>query len=263
MDKKEKLEKLKKLYEISKNPILVFFEDIEKLKEVIEKLSGGLTLTEQEIALINSKLENEDFLSQVASLVKVPDPIKGDKGDTYTLTEVDKKEIAGKIEPTVVDKIIERTEVIREIPIVTEKVVQVAVVESAEKIVQKINELPINEEDKKIGVEHISGIKKLFDEWVKKLNLGKTIYVGGSTGGGRIVKSYDLSSQLNGVLKTFSLPAFYRVISVHSSSVPGAFRETVDWTSDGTAMTLTFTSEITASSTLATGQTITVIYSEA
>lgn len=90
------------------------------------------------------------------------------------------------------------------------------------------------------------------------------VYVGGgASGGGKVVKSYDLTSQLNGVLKTFSLPAFYQIISVQSTSFPNAFRPTVDYTSNAGAGTITFTSEISASATLNTGQTLIVIYSEA
>lgn len=116
------------------------------------------------------------------------------------------------------------------------------------------------------GIEDIEDDIKRIEEEIEKLKRNKgggTVYVSGSSGGGRIVKSYDIFSQLNGVLKTFTLPAFYRIISVHASSFPWTFRETVDYTTDPSAMTITFTSEITAGSTLATGQTVTVVYSEA
>lgn len=106
-----------------------------------------------------------------------------------------------------------------------------------------------------------SAIKNL-EKLIKKL-VGdqKTVYVdGGSSGGGRIVKSYDLSPLLNGVAKTFTLPVFWRVISVHSSSSPLVFRENTDYTTAN--LSITFTSEIDETTTLASGQTITIIYSE-
>src|SRR3990167_8707972 len=84
--------------------------------------------------------------------------------------------------------------------------------------------------------------------------------MGGGVIGRDIVRVYDLSSQLNGVLKTFSLPAFWRILDVRSSSFPYAFRPTTDYTTDGTANTITFTSEISASSTLAAEQTLYVLY---
>jgi len=107
----------------------------------------------------------------------------------------------------------------------------------------------------------ISAIKGLREELNKR---GKTIYTGsgGGSGGGH-VKAYDLSASLDGSTKTFTLPAFWRIISIQSSSFPNAFRLTTDYTVDASAFTITFTSEITAGTTLATGQTITIIYAEA
>ena len=120
----------------------------------------------------------------------------------------------------------------------------------------------ILEKLRNIPVDMIEGLREELDK-IKKEAKRVPYVVGGSAGGGRIVRSYDFSSSLNGVLKTFSLPAFWRVISVHSSSFPDIFRETVDWTSDASAMTITFTSQIDESTVLASGQSIVVIYSEA
>ena len=83
---------------------------------------------------------------------------------------------------------------------------------------------------------------------------------GGGSSGGSAVMSYDISSLLNGVTKTFTIPTNSRVISVTASSFPFSFRPTVDYTY--TSSSITFTSEIEASSTLATGQTVIVVYSE-
>lgn len=108
----------------------------------------------------------------------------------------------------------------------------------------------------------ISAIKGLDERLAGIKQTTPIIYGGTGTGGGRLVKSYDLSDSLNGILKTFSLPAFWRVISVHSSSFPMIFRPTTDYTTDAGASTITFTSEVDAASTLATGQTIIVVYAE-
>lgn len=106
-----------------------------------------------------------------------------------------------------------------------------------------------------------SAIKGLEDR-LKKIEKQGPVYVGGSPGKGA-VKAYDLSASLDGVTKTFALPAFWRVIMVQSSSFPTAFRQITDWTSDAAAMTITFTSAIDETSTLAAGQTIIIIYAEA
>ena len=60
----------------------------------------------------------------------------GKPGESYVLTDTDKKEIAATITVPVVEKIVEN--IIHEQPIVTEKVVQVAVPETAEVIVTKL-----------------------------------------------------------------------------------------------------------------------------
>ena len=123
----------------------------------------------------------------------------------------------------------------------------------------------IEVEEEKLKIEAIKNLREELDELKKLIRSwgGNKVWVGGgSGGGGRIVKSYDLSSQLNGSTKTFSLPGFWRIISVHLSSVPGILRETVDYTSDASAYTITFTSEIEAAGALLAGQTCVVIYSE-
>lgn len=75
-------------------------------------------------------------------------------------------------------------------------------------------------------------------------------------------KVYDLSNQLDGIKKTFALPAFWRVFSVQSTSTPQVFRPVVDYTTDASAMSITFTSGIDAISTLAAGQSLLVLYVE-
>ena len=113
---------------------------------------------------------------------------------------------------------------------------------------------------KKLKISDIKGLRKELDK-LKKSG-GVHSLSGGSGGIGGSVRYHDISGELNGVLKTFSLPAFARVLSVQSSSFPNAFRETTDYTVDGSAFTITFTSEIEESTTLAAGQTITILYAQ-
>lgn len=121
--------------------------------------------------------------------------------------------------------------------------------DGGKEIVQKINDLPTDDDEDKIDASHIKGLKADKD--------GKVVY--GAIRGPE-VQIYDLSSQLNGVLKTFSLPAFRLIFDVRSSSFPYAFRPTVDYTVDYSLMKITFTSQIEASSTLGTGQTLYVLF---
>ena len=115
--------------------------------------------------------------------------------------------------------------------------------------------------DKISGLLEIKDIKGLKDELEKLRKIkGGTTIMGGNLGG-HVVKTYDLSALLNGVLKTFSLPAFWRVIDVKLSSIP-TLRPTTDYTTDSGASTITFTSQINASTELSAGQSCIVIYSE-
>lgn len=129
---------------------------------------------------------------------------------------------------------------------------------------EKIAAIPEIEPQEKevINMSDVVGL----DETIKDLKQRSSAFVGsanasGGSGGGKIVKYYDLSSSLNGVLKTFSLPSFWRIIDVKLSSVP-VLRLTTDYTVDGTLRQITFTSAIDASTQLSSGQSCWIIYSE-
>lgn len=112
------------------------------------------------------------------------------------------------------------------------------------------------EGDNRLPVSAIKGL----DEYMKK-NKNVMLVPVGAGGGGKIVKSYDLSASLDGSTRAFSIPAFWRVISVHLSSFPNILRPTTDYVADATAYNITFTSEVPDNS-LAAGQTLIIVYSE-
>ena len=116
----------------------------------------------------------------------------------------------------------------------------------------------IDDEDEKLDMKAIKG---LLEELQKLRKIKGGMLVAGSSGGGKIVKIYDLSSQLNGVLTTFSLPSFWRVIDVKLTSIP-VLRPTTDYTVDGTLKTISFTSQVDTATQLSAGQSLLVIYSE-
>lgn len=106
--------------------------------------------------------------------------------------------------------------------------------------------LPVGD---KLAIEAIEGLREELDK-VRK---------GGQVGGGGVTsrdvfKDYDLSPYLDGVSKTFNIPAVWNIISVDTSSFPHALRKNVDYTY--TSQTITFTDEIDAATVLATGQTV-------
>ena len=119
----------------------------------------------------------------------------------------------------------------------------------------------ITEEKEKLSITAIKDLRKELDE-LRQMKSKPVFVGGGSSSGGRISMIYDLSPYLDGATKTFSLPSFWRVTGVLAGSAPIALRPTVDYTTDAGAMTITFTSQIEASTTLAAGQTVLVNYSE-
>lgn len=120
----------------------------------------------------------------------------------------------------------------------------------------------IKEEDEKLKIDAIGYLRKELDELKKQIGQAGTMRVIGNAGsGGRISYAYDLSPSLDGVTKTFSLPSFWRVIAVFVSSAPFTLQLTTDYTVDGSAKTITFTSQIDAPTVLAVGQTCTILYS--
>lgn len=103
----------------------------------------------------------------------------------------------------------------------------------------------------RLNVSAIDGLEDLIDR-VATVEKRPTVMQGGIMGRD-LFKDIDLSSQLDGVTKTFNLPSVYNIISVNLSSFPHALRKNIDFTY--TSNTITFTSEIDAAVSLATGQT--------
>ena len=120
-----------------------------------------------------------------------------------------------------------------------------------EEIIEKINE---DKSEKVIRKEKIEGWFEIESRTrTAEANSATFLHFSGST-----ILAHDLSASLNGVLKTFTLPSNARVLLVITSSFPTILRPTVDYTT--TASSITFTSEIDAGSTLATDQTIMILY---
>ena len=121
-------------------------------------------------------------------------------------------------------------------------------------------------EDERLSIKSIGGVNKfleLFLEEFLKKHIHRFVPTSGSGAqGGSIVRFHDLSASLDGSTKTFTLPAFFRIISITISSTPGPLRPTTDFTEDPANFQITFTSEIDAATQLASGQTCIILYSE-
>lgn len=112
--------------------------------------------------------------------------------------------------------------------------------------------------DKKLLIKDIKGLQKELDE----LKKSRTIMTGGGGAGlGGHVRYKDLSASFDGATRTFSLPAFGRVLQVNLSSFPNILRETTDYTVNGSDFQITFTSEIPLNS-ISAGQTCIILYAE-
>lgn len=121
-----------------------FIEIDEKIDDVKDYLDNRLGNIQEEL---KKKLENELVLEIDREELKGEDgytPVKGvdyfdgKDGKNYILTNIDKKQIAKSITVPVVEKIIEKTEVIKEQPI--EIIKEVALKDTGEEVIHKINE---------------------------------------------------------------------------------------------------------------------------
>ncbi len=101
---------------------------------------------------------------------------------------------------------------------------------------------------------NMSAIKGLEEALKGASTVSRSIFGPGKTK----VLVLDLSSQLNGVLKTFSVGTHYGITGVWSSSSPFAFRPIIDYTEVG--KTIVFTAAVDAAVSLAADQTLIIQY---
>lgn len=137
-------------------------------------------MEKNEITIKVKKPTKEELEAVILPLI--PQPVPGEKGDTYTLTEADKKEIASKVEVPVVDKVIERviekTEVIREKPTVTEitkvtnEIREVAVKDTPEETKEKILKIGITYEEIK-DTPDIEKLVRIHSQASKTVSIGE------------------------------------------------------------------------------------------
>lgn len=128
--------------------------------------------------------------------------------------------------------------------------------------------LSAQELKKKLGVQDpvdLSELRALADEQaakIQKLEGTPRLLGGGLTAirAAQLTKTHNLSPQLNGVLKTFTIPAYWSVLSVHTSAAPGILNPAADYTTSKASRSITFTNEINAATVLAAGQTIIIFY---
>lgn len=138
---KRKLEKVAKVIDEGNLAVVEHLFEIEenfesKTEELNKKVDNAVEEIKSTVPNINDLLEQvkgkdgedgedaspEDVANILRKDKKFIDSLKGEKGDVYNLTESDKEKIVAKIKVPVVEKIIERTEVIKELPTITQVV---------------------------------------------------------------------------------------------------------------------------------------------
>lgn len=279
MDDKQ-IEQLKKLDLFSRDPQLAIFDELQALNDGISKLSKSDLLDSFESVIVYLKKMEEKMNSDTSEirgeLLALAEEVRQGASEDVSEAKTRLESILAsfpealkiydqKLAPIILE-IGGLKNAIANIPALKEEII--AEIPEQEKIdLTKLggpirDGLEALEGDERLKIEAIKNLREELDELKKLLKKGGgggVIYAGGGGGKGHI-KPYDLSDQLNGVLKTFNLPANWTVISVCSASFPNAFRPIIDYTF--TPTTITFTSEITASSTLAAGQSVIVVYEE-
>jgi hypothetical protein len=152
-------DKLNKIHRLAKLGSVPIYEEIQSLEDKITTTEKELTQKDQELEAeitvvseaqnsLKAKLNNHieemgKILPQKLSrddLEALKPELKGDKGDNYILTPQDKQEIADKVKVPVVEKV-EKIEVIREQPIITNEIREVAIKDTPEEITDKLNVL--------------------------------------------------------------------------------------------------------------------------
>lgn len=244
----------------------------ENAQNELEKVIKQLKETDQEYQSTLKRIE-DDNQSTLSNLKKWALERVGDLFVKSNISQEIKKklnEVDKLMEPLMDYKLPSTTELVDEVTQIIEKSIaqqlpKVPSIEDIENDLPKLgakirDALELLQDDERLDVSAIKGLEDLIKK-VEKLSEAKqsTRFVGGGGGVGKHnTFYYDLSPYLDGTTKTFSLPAAWKVIGVHSGgSTPATFRPTIDFTWSPTS--ITFTSEIEASTTLAAGQTIMVV----
>lgn len=255
------IEKILEFNDTLEDLLETYGTEIENVRQTISDIQGLKSEIETYVSTKDTELS--DKLSEMPTQL---DTLKSMLEDKMSEGEMSHKEHAMKMEATVAKLASEIGAIkasIQEMPNMSEYDVKLEQLKASipptlppvevtgEEIVSKINDLPTKTDEFKIDKSHIKGIAELEAEI--RLLRSRPSGSGASIAGRDLFKDIDISSQLDGVTKTFNLPAVWNIISVNLSSFPfGALRKGIDFTYTPTS--ITFTSEIDAASQLSTGQ---------
>lgn len=182
---------------------------LETIKEVETKITDYFSSTEFREMIVEQTLskiyqpqdgkdadENRIIETVLAQMPKPQDgktPVAGvdfplpQDGTNYILTKSDKEEIALKVKVPVVKKVVEKVEVIREQPIVTQEIKEVAKTDKPEILAEKLNTL-----EEKIEQKAIKGLVEELKVLNQNIRQAKQVKGGGM--GNIIFKTFSVGS---------------------------------------------------------------------
>jgi len=176
----------------------------------------------------------------------IPDPVPGSPGidgKDFVPTEQDLQKIANKVRVPVAEKVIEKTEVIKEQPIVTEKLIEKDIDE--EKLFNEF--VKFLKKKKPLSTQDINGMQGFSKDGIN-YRFEELMHGGGSSSGTvSLTYSVDLSGQVDSVNKVFTVPANDAFILLTGTDAPFVYRPVVDYTGTGTT-TLTLDAGVNAPS---------------
>lgn len=221
---------------------------------IIEKGDKGDMPTADDIKpIIESLMPNEEYYIKTITplLAKAVSEIKVVNGKTPT-----KEEILSLIEEVMPEPKMHSEEEMQSMiePLIPKKEDLIDEIETdLEQDIPKLGE-PIrdaleliSEEDKKLKIEAVGYLRKELDD-LKKIKSSTFGGGGGTSGVFSHLDLYDLSSQTNGVLKTFSVPGMTKPYFIISSDFPTPLFLGNGFTYSSTANTITLTTDNAPSS---------------
>jgi hypothetical protein len=161
--------KLQKIARVIRDGNIAIAEYIFELEETLEKSIPAITdIVTRMKGDKGDTPTKEELLALIEPLIVIPEPVHG---KDYVLTSKDRKEIAKSIKVPIVEKVIEKTEVIKEQPIIKKEVVEKIVKEvredsTAEQIINKINQ----DDEFLIERRKIEGLNEAFEKLSKENN---------------------------------------------------------------------------------------------
>ena len=234
-------------------------ETLKRLEEMIKLIDRGVSKDDFEkfaVKILDLVVQMEKRNSQaIADMQKTHETMlsqmQNSHNDNYT-------DLKGKVNDVFVGEQVNRmkTEHAQRISEMVKKLQSIkdGKTPSREELVALIKPLiPPPKEGRTGRTENLSDIHDDIKQLKEDMKKQKSRVMGGGITGRDLFKDIDISTQLDGVTKTFNIQAVWYIIDVDLSSFPyGALRKTIDYT--WTNKTITFTDTIDAATQLAAGQ---------